>query len=150
MKLEKTSKTFKFLKEVHQETMFPKEISMSTIIRKHKLSPTAFKVLVDNKLVTFEGTHKKRVYKWNTILPNVKMAEEFYSRYQDSVKESNSKRLTTPKEQVTTALEMLTPMEQEVEIQKVKRKYTKRTPKAIQVTKTREFSLAWGLIKFNY
>lgn len=112
-------------------------------------------VLVNNKIVTFEGMRHKRVYKWNTIIPNVKMAEEFYSRYQNSVKEDNLKRRRTPKEQVTpetyAVMEVTTPT---VRDQKTKRKYTKRTPvptaEPVQVTKTREFSLAWGLIKFNY
>ena len=76
------------------------------------------------------------------------MAEEFYSRYQDSVKEDNLKRLRTPKEQVTpetyAIMEVTTP-------RVVKRKYTKRTTaEPAQVTKTRTFSFAWGLIKFNY
>ena len=170
MNLEKTSKSFQFLKEVHQETLFPKQVKLSGIVKKYQFSPKALGILVENKLVTFEGIDKRRrVYKWNTIVPNVKMAEEFYTRYSQAIKIINDRKtvcVSPIKEQTVidfTPANCVEATELEctkevVATQKPKRKYTKRTPVAttetVQVTETvkekRTFSFAWGLIKFNY
>ena len=173
MNVEKTSKVFKFLKEVHSETIFPKKVKIYDIAKRHQLGALASTILIKNKLVTFEGQSRKhRAYKWNTILPNVKMAEEFYKKYSEEVKISNTKSRTvsTKEKQSLNQVDIVfdtpitsTPLwvQNEVQVEaitpKAKRKYTRRTPQVVTTTvveepkkETRTFSFAWGLIKFNY
>ena len=171
MKVEKRSKVFNFLKEVHSETLFPKKVRIYDIAKRHQLGALASTILIKNRLVTFEGQSRKhRTYKWNTIIPNVKMAEEFYKKYSEEVKVSNTKSRATKAKQSPKQVDIVfdtpiasTPLwvQNEVQVEavapKVKRKYTRHTPQVVTTTileepkkETRTFSFAWGLIKFNF
>lgn len=155
--LHKTSKVFKFLKEVHQETVEPKKISLSEIAKSHKLSMHVVQVITSGKLVTYEGSKRTGlIYKWNTVPPNVYTADMVYKKMQEYNTKHNAKYVSKPTPEQVKPVEVEVPAQVEIVAVKTvapkqKRKYNKKpTPAAVVVESKKEFSLLWGLIKFNY
>lgn len=159
--LHKTSKVFKFLKEVHQETVEPKKISLSEIAKSHKLSRHVVQIITSGKLVTSEGSRRTGlVYKWNTVPPNVYTADMVYKKMQEYNIKHNSKYVSKPTPELAEPVEVEVPTQVEIVAEpivmgtvapKQKRQYNKKpTPAPVVVESKKEFSFAWGLIKFNY
>ena len=169
--LHKTSKVFKFLKEVHQETIEPKKISLSEIAKNHKLSRHEVQIITSGKLVTYEGSQRNGlVYKWNTIPPNVYTADMVCKKMQEYNTKHNAKYISKPTPELVKPVEVEVPTQVEIiaEVQpKPKRKYERRVkevkpqivakvskprtkPAAVVVESKKEFSLLWGMIKFQY
>jgi len=112
-------------------------VSLNKISRKHRISNiNSFTILKSKLLCKYDNG-----YKWNSIKPNLKMADKLiHFNRQTNLKWIDSKSNNTSKEQ-----EVSKP------IAKDKKVVVVDNIKKVEVTKQQKtISIFWGMFKFNY
>jgi hypothetical protein len=79
--LQKVEKYLNFLRDVKAQLDTTSKISMSEYIAKHKISKRATQALQEGGILTKSGGTKHANWYWSSpVIPNIKMADELYSR----------------------------------------------------------------------
>lgn len=79
--LQKVEKYLNFLRDVKTKLDTTSKISMSEYIAKHKISKRATQALQEGGILTKSGGTKHANWYWSSpVIPNIKMADELYSR----------------------------------------------------------------------
>jgi hypothetical protein len=79
--LQKVEKYLNFLRDVKAQLDTTSKISMSEYIAKHKISKRATQALQEGGILTKSGGTKNANWYWSSpVIPNIKMADELYSR----------------------------------------------------------------------
>jgi hypothetical protein len=79
--LQKVEKYLNFLRDVKTKLDTTSKISMSDYIAKHKISKRATQALQEGGVLTKSGGTRHANWHWSSpVIPNIKMADELYSR----------------------------------------------------------------------
>jgi hypothetical protein len=79
--LQKVEKYLNFLRDVKAQLDTTSKISMSEYIAKHKISKRATQALQEGGILTKSGGTKHANWYWSSpVIPNIKMADELYSK----------------------------------------------------------------------
>lgn len=148
--LEADLRTLSCLKDIYELTKDNWAVfSLDEMIIKHKMGKNKQALLSKNKIILkrkMSGNLRNTFeYKWNTIKPNIKMAEKINDieyQYWNSLK-TNKTYLFNQQQIVDTNKTI----QEEKEI--IPKKVTHREKK-VEVKQQKEFSLFWGLIKIKY
>ena len=143
-------RTLSCLKDIYELTKNNWVVfSLDEMIIKHKMGKNKQALLSKNKIILkrkMSGNLRNTFeYKWNTIKPNIKMAEKINDieyQYWNSLK-TNKTDLFNQQQIVDTNKTI----QEEKEI--IPKKVTHREKK-VEVKQQKEFSLFWGLIKIKY
>lgn len=88
--IKKHLEVLKILKEV---VKYNPKLSMSKFMKDHKLSNNAAHALTKGKIIiNTGGKGYGKNYIWNTIEPNIKMAEEWLNRMQENANKSRERK----------------------------------------------------------
>tara|TARA_R110000803_G_scaffold21789_2_gene54547 strand:+ start:608 stop:1033 length:426 start_codon:yes stop_codon:yes gene_type:complete len=129
---------FDFLKEIRTALHYTDKICLSEFIKKHKISKSVIRPLVDGKIIKTNGIKSKgcRYYWVSPIEPNIAMAKELIIKINivnRNYKESNQKEIQFTKRGGKREGAGRKPLKEEI-----KKLYKKK------------ISIAWGLIKIEY
>jgi hypothetical protein len=128
-------KYLEFLDDVYKKCLSGERFSFYDLCKKHRISAAASIEIKKGKLITIDDFG----YKWNTIKPNIKMAEELLNRCNNST--YNSEKV---KEEVSVEKPLkkvgVGRKTKEVEV----REFLEKNP-----PKNKTISILWGLIKIN-
>lgn len=148
-------KTLNFLQDLYELTKndyvyFP----LKDFTEKHRISSIKSTMVIKNKIIVrrkIKETGGRYEYKWNTIKPNIKMAQKInYIQYTEYLSKKKIDLFKQP---------LIVDTNKTIQEEKVTRskKSTHREKKVdniekgkIEVKQQKEFSLFWGLIKIKY
>ena len=123
------------LDDVYKKCLSGERFLFYDLCKKHRISAAASIEIKKGKLITIDDFG----YKWNTIKPNIKMAEELLNRCNNST--YNSEKV---KEEVSVEKPLkkvgVGRKTKEVEV----REFLEKNP-----PKNKTISILWGLIKIN-
>jgi len=144
-KQEQVQKVFEMLKTLNVLLSYDGNISLNDFLTKQGVSHTYARIMKEKKIIKesnrIGGRGKQKTYEWNTIPPNIKMADALadatfnYQRIQNiKNKKARKARLsaTELREQV-----QITTKKQEPKIEIATNKHTKKV------------SILWGMFKFE-
>lgn len=144
-------RTLSCLKDIYELTKDNWAVfSLDEMIVKHKMGKNKQALLSKNKIILKRkisgGLRNTFEYKWNTIRPNIKMAEKINDieyQYWNSLKTNKTDLFNQPR---------IVEVNKTIQEEKVTtpKKGTHREKKVVEVKQQKEFSLFWGLIKIKY
>lgn len=104
MKVYDTQKVLDCITEIYELSKSPKAFSLSDVCRKYNLGSTIGKVMVQNGIIKIYKKGRPKYYLWNSIMPNVRMANSVIDRASKHGKEYR-KELEERKNEKQTSLE---------------------------------------------
>ena len=121
-------KYLNFLNDVYEKCIKGEDFTFQYLCSKHKISKGASIEMKKSNIITIDEFG----YKWNTIKPNIKMAEEILKRSNSA---SKIKKTTKEVKRIGSGRK-----KKDVEVAEYLEKYT---------PKTKTISILWGLVKIN-
>lgn len=100
IKDERVKKYYDALLKIHEILSYTSNVSVSSIGRKLSVSNHSIAVLLEGGILKKEGSHKRQKLFWNTIEPNLKMAETWVEKTRK--KEAQANKESYLKKQKTT------------------------------------------------
>ena len=97
--LQTVERYLRFLRDLKEAVDFNPNISVSTIIARHKVSKRCTQALQDGGILRKEGDKRNAKWFWvSPVLPNIKMADELVTRQQKIQIDYNAKNRAKKKE----------------------------------------------------
>ena len=116
------------------------KMSIDKLIQKYKLSNELSKVVVKEKLILRTGDNPKRFrYNWNTIQPNLKMANKCREKCNESCRKQKIEKSPKLKKQNKTPLDVSSKQFQKINVVNEKESQERK-----------ELSIFWGLFKMKF
>jgi len=144
-KEEQVQKVFEMLKTLNVLLTYDGNISLNDFLTKQRISHTYARIMKEKKIIKeskrIGGRANQKTFEWNTIPPNIKMAEALadatynYQRL-ENIKNNKARKVKLSATELREQLQS-TPKKQEQKIEIATKKHTKKV------------SILWGMFKFE-